>query len=64
MDSEYSLLDILGSSSILQIGKANWAAGEYTQASMDNLKIWNKALDAEQFRKMFPPSSGAGNGSH
>ena len=27
VDSEYSLLDILGSSSILQIGKANWAAG-------------------------------------
>ena len=64
MDSEYSLLDILGSSSILQIGKANWAAGEYTQASMDNLKIWNKALDAgnnsEKCSLLLP---GAGNGS-
>ena len=54
VDSEYSLLDILGSSSILQIGKANWAAGEYTQASMDNLKIWNKALDAETIQKNVP----------
>lgn len=48
VDSEYSLLDILGGNSILQIGKANWASGEYTQASIDNLKIWDKAFSADE----------------
>ncbi len=54
LESDYSLTDILGSSSILQIGKANWAAGEYTQASMDNLKIWGKALTTEEIRQQVP----------
>lgn len=54
MDSSYSLLDILGGSSILQIGKANWASGEYTQASMDNLKIWDKALTADEIIEKVP----------
>ena len=54
VDSDYSLLDILGGNSILQIGKANWASGEYTQASMDNLKIWNKALDVKTIQENVP----------
>ena len=54
VDSEYSLLDILGGSSILQIGKANWASGEYTQASIDNMKVWDKALTADELLKNVP----------
>ncbi len=52
--SSYSLTDILGNSSILQIGKANWAAGEYSQIAMDNLKIWGRALTAEEILQQVP----------
>ena len=54
VSSSYSLTDILGNNSILQIGKANWAAGEYSQFSMDNLKIWDKALTTEEIRLQVP----------
>ena len=54
VDSDYSLLDILGSQSVLQIGKANWASGEYTQASIDNLKIWDQALTADKILQNVP----------
>ena len=54
VDSAYSLTDILGDNSILQIGKANWGSGEYTQASIDNLKIWGAALTAEEIRQQVP----------
>jgi len=35
----YSLTDIFGENSILQIGKANWGNGEYFQGYIDNYKI-------------------------
>ena len=54
VSSEYALTDILEDSSILQIGKANWGSGEYTQASMDNLKIYKKALSAEEIGQNVP----------
>lgn len=54
VDSSYSLTDILGDSSVLQIGKANWASGEYTQASIDNLKIWDKALTGQEVLNQVP----------
>lgn len=52
--SSYSLTDILGNNSILQIGKANWTTGEYSQFSMDNLKIWGGALTAEEILQQVP----------
>lgn len=55
VDSAYSLTDILGDTSILQIGKANWGTnGEYTQASIDNLKIWGAALTDEEIVQQVP----------
>ena len=54
VESSYSLQSILGANSILQIGKANWGSGEYTQASIDNLKIWDKALTPEQLLENVP----------
>ena len=54
VESSYSLKDILGNNSILQIGKANWTTGEYSQFSMDNLKIWDKALTTEEIRQQVP----------
>lgn len=54
VDSAYSLTDILRDTSILQIGKANWGTGEYTQASIDNLKIWDAALTEEEIVQQVP----------
>ena len=44
-----TLAEILGENGgILQIGKANWANGEYFTGQLDNLKIWSKALTADE----------------
>lgn len=48
MESEYKLTDILGDSSILQIGKANWGSGEYFKGWLDNFRILDRALTAEE----------------
>lgn len=45
-ESAYSLSDILGRKSVLQIGKANWAGGEYFNGSIDELSIYGRALSA------------------
>ena len=42
-ESAYALEDILGDNSVLQIGKANWNAGEYCNGMIDNLQIYNYA---------------------
>ena len=34
----FALTDILGEESVIQIGKANWGSGEYTNGYMDNLQ--------------------------
>lgn len=39
-----NLTEILGDSSILQIGKANWGAGEYYQGLLDDISIYNYAF--------------------
>ena len=46
-----SLSEVLGDSSIFQIGKANWGSGEYFKGSIDDIKIYSKALDAETIAK-------------
>ena len=53
-ESSYALPELLGDSSILQIGKANWGNGEYAQASIDNLKIYNKALTQTEVQNEVP----------
>ena len=35
----FALTDILGEESVIQIGKANWGSGEYTNGYMDNFSI-------------------------
>ncbi len=52
VDSAYGLTDILGDSSILYIGKANWKTGEYYKGWIDNFRIENKALNAEEVKKL------------
>ena len=53
-ESSYTLPELLGDSSILQIGKANWGNGEYAQASIDNLKIYGKALTQTEVENEVP----------
>ena len=51
--SSHKIPDILGNSSILQIGKANWGDnGEYFKGWIDNMTIRNYALTAEEVKEV------------
>ncbi len=50
-ESTYKLADILGTDSVIQIGKANWGTGEYYKGWIDNLIIRNYAMDADAITK-------------
>ena len=51
VSSVHKITDILGTSSILQIGKANWGSGEYYKGWIDNMTIRNYALTAEEVKE-------------
>ena len=51
-DNTESLNTVLGTDSIFQIGKANWAAGEYYQGLLDDFTVYNYALDEETIQNM------------
>ncbi|MDR0671914.1 MAG: family 43 glycosylhydrolase, partial [Oscillospiraceae bacterium] len=54
--SNYTLSSILGSGGIVQIGKANWtSSGEYYNGWIDNFKIYDRALTAQEIAAQFPP---------
>lgn len=51
MASTYKLSDILGADGgIVQIGKANWGSGEYSNGQIDNLKIYSVARTPEELK--------------
>ena len=52
--STAALDGILGNSSVLQIGKANWGGGEYCQGWIDNMTIYNHALSAQELQAAVP----------
>ena len=52
VESTNGLDSILGSSPILQIGKANWGNGEYCKGWIDNMKVYDKALTAEEVQQV------------
>jgi len=47
-----SLIQILGESSILQIGKANWVNGEFYTGLLDDYCIYNYAMTEEQVQSI------------
>ncbi len=49
-DNPYALTDVLGDSSILQIGKANWQNGEYYKGYIDEYSIYNYAMTEAEIR--------------
>ncbi len=52
LESSYKLSDILGSNSIIQIGKANWGSGEYFNGYIDEFTIYNYALSAKEISEI------------
>ncbi len=53
VDSAHTVDGILGDSSILQIGKANWGSGEYFQGSIDNFRLYSYALSEAEIEEQF-----------
>ena len=49
-ENPYALKDVLGDSSILQIGKANWKEGEYYKGYIDEYSIYNYAMTDDEIR--------------
>ena len=52
--SDYSLADVLGSKSVLQIGKANWDNGEFYNGLIDEFKIYDYAMTAQDVAGLMP----------
>lgn len=50
VDSKVLLEDVLGENSILYIGKANWGDGEYGNACIDEMSIYNYALNENEIK--------------
>ncbi|WP_026493717.1 family 43 glycosylhydrolase [Butyrivibrio sp. XPD2002] len=54
VDSTVSLKDIFGGDNgILQIGKANWGNGEYSEMIMDDLAVFNRALSEKEIVALY-----------
>ncbi len=52
LQNHYSIADILGEESVFYIGKANWSKqGEYCNALLDQVRIYNFALDDTEAKK-------------
>ncbi|MDD6550515.1 MAG: family 43 glycosylhydrolase [Lachnospiraceae bacterium] len=56
--SDKSLSDIFGTDGIVQIGKANWGNGEYFTGSIDELRIYDKALNSDEVTALYGRYSG------
>lgn len=57
-DSDHVLSNILGTNSVLQIGKGNFGSGEYYKGYLDEYKIYNRALtsaEVAQLHKEYVP---------
>ncbi len=53
VSSEVDISDLLGDSSICYIGKANWGSGEYAVGTVDEFKIYNYALTADEVAREY-----------
>ena len=53
MGSGYKLSDILGENGIFYLGKANWGTGEYYNGLIDEVSIYDYALDAKDVEKIY-----------
>ena len=53
VDSEYSIGEILGDSSIFYLGKANWGSGEYANCWIDNFRIYDGMLSKDDITAQY-----------
>ena len=53
VDSEYSIGEILGDSSIFYLGKANWGSGEYANCWIDNFRIYDGMLSEDDIAAQY-----------
>lgn len=51
--TDVALKDMLGNESIAYIGKANWSSGEYSSGLIDEFKVYNYALGADDVKKSY-----------
>ncbi|SKB49699.1 Concanavalin A-like lectin/glucanases superfamily protein [Lachnospiraceae bacterium] len=51
--SEYKLTDILKDNSAFNIGKANWAGGEYYSGKLEDYSVYAGALSDEEIAKLY-----------
>lgn len=49
----YKVSDILGGSCIFNIGKATWGGGEYYGGYIDNVTVYNYALNSEEVKEEY-----------
>ncbi len=52
-ESDYALQDILGEESIFYLGKANWGNGEYFTGLIDEVSVYNYALNGGQLAAIY-----------
>lgn len=51
--TDVKLSQMLGSSPIAYIGKANWSAGEYSNGAIDDFKVYNYAMGGDEVKAAF-----------
>ena len=62
--SSYSLTDILGKAGVVQIGKANWGGGEYTNAMVDDYSIFNRTISSSEIKALYEEELKHGEAVH
>lgn len=53
---ESSIANMLGESSIIQIGKAQWGSGEYYNGLIDEFSIYDYVMDESEIKKLYADS--------
>ena len=53
VNSTVKLSDILGENGIVQIGKANWGGGEYSNIMVDEVSIFNRPITKSEISELY-----------
>ncbi len=53
VSSKADITDLLGENSIIQLGKANWGTGEYSNISLDELAIFNRPVNSDEVKAIY-----------
>jgi glucan-binding YG repeat protein len=53
VSSKVDITDLLGENSIIQLGKANWGTGEYSNISLDELAVFNRPVNSDEVKALY-----------